>query len=263
MSRSTSDNLQARDVPGRFTGKAALVSGAGSGIGRAVARRLLREGGNVVFFGRTPGKLEEAMGDAPTDRARCVAGSHEKPEDSLRAVATANDAFGRLDFLVNNAGEFLQATTELTSPENWSRILDSNLTGPFVLTRAALPLLRKARGAVVNVASTLGIQPIAGVAAYAAAKAGLIQWTRALALEEAPHGVRANVVCPGIVDTPIHTQRSELDTSQFLEGAAKLHPLGRVGKPEEVAATILFLLSEESGWTTGASLSVDGGIVLT
>ncbi len=263
MFPSTSDNRQTKKLAERFEGKVALVSGAGSGIGRAVARRILAEGASVILLGRTLEKLEETRLCAPRERVQCVAGRHENPADSDRAIQVALRTWGRLDVLVNNAGEFLQASTADTSVESWSHILGSNLTGPFVLTRNALPLLRASRGSIVNVSSTLGIQPIAGVSAYAAAKAGLIQWTRALALEEAPHGVRANVVCPGVVDTPIHSQRGANAAAQFLKAAARLHPLGRVGNPEEVAAMILFLASEESGWTTGASIPVDGGIVLT
>jgi meso-butanediol dehydrogenase/(S,S)-butanediol dehydrogenase/diacetyl reductase len=249
----------------RFEGKVAVVSGAGSGIGRQVARLLLQEGARVAFFGPTREKLEAARAEGP-DASIAVAGRHEAPGDVQRVIAATVDAFGRLDLLVNNAGAYLEASTADTRLDDWRRILDVNLTGPFLLAREALPHLRRSgKGVIVNVASTLGLRPIPGSAAYSAAKAGLIQLTRSLALEEAPRGVRANAVCPGVVDTPIHRQRvgdDDASVRAFLDSAGKLHPLGRVGAPEDVAALILFLASEESSWTTGAVVTVDGGISL-
>ncbi|MBI4605224.1 MAG: SDR family oxidoreductase [Planctomycetes bacterium] len=248
----------------RFAGKAALVSGAGSGIGRAIAEALLEEGARVVLFGRTLEKLEAVASRHPPDRTVAVQGRHEVPEEAARAVERALEAFGRLDVLVNNAGSFLGGTVGETSLEAWSESLAANLTGPFVLTRAALPQLRRERrGAVVNVASTLGLKPIARAAAYSVAKAGLIMLTRATALEEARNGVRANAVCPGVVDTPIHARRASggpEGVAAFLEALGKQHPVGRIGKPEEVASAVLFLASEASAWTTGAVITIDGGI---
>lgn len=249
----------------RFAGKAAIVTGAGSGIGLAVTRALLDEGAAVLLLGRTASKLELARAGAPLERTRVLSGRHERLEDVRRAVEECQRAFGGIDILINNAGEYLAATVAETDLENWHRILESNLTGPFLMARAALPALRASRGVVINVASTLGLRPVPGAAAYAAAKAGLIQLTRSLAVEEAAAGVRACVVCPGVVDTPIHSQRTAGDgagAAQFLAAAGNLHPLGRVGQPGEVAAMILFLASAESAWTTGAVIPVDGGIAL-
>jgi meso-butanediol dehydrogenase/(S,S)-butanediol dehydrogenase/diacetyl reductase len=144
-------------------------------------------------------------------------------------------------------------------------VLAANLTGPYLLTREALPHLRVTRGAIVNVSSTLGVRPIPGAAAYAASKAGLNMLTLSTAIEEAANGVRVNGVCPGVVDTPIHAARAGSGPEQhrqFLGQMGPAHPLGRVGSPEEIAALVLFLASAESAWTTGALVTIDGGISL-
>jgi NAD(P)-dependent dehydrogenase (short-subunit alcohol dehydrogenase family) len=140
-----------------------------------------------------------------------------------------------------------------------------NLRGPFLLTREVLPVMRRqASGVVINNSSTLGLRPIPGTAPYCVAKAALIMLTRATAQEEAQHGIRVAAVCPGVVDTPIHRQRfgGEQPPAEFLEEMGRLHPLGRVGRPEEVAELVLFLASDSSSWTTGAIVTIDGGISL-
>jgi meso-butanediol dehydrogenase/(S,S)-butanediol dehydrogenase/diacetyl reductase len=249
----------------RFASKVALVSGAGSGIGRAVAEALAREGAHVVLLGRTRKKLDDAAARLPAGRALVVAARHEDPAGAAGAVRAAVEAFGGLDVLVNNAGEFVPGSAADATLDAWNASLAANLTGPFLLTREALPHLRRSAGAVVNVASTLGIRPIPGVLPYAVAKAGLVMLTLAAAAEEAPHGVRINCVCPGVVDTPIHRRRVGEDPeaiAAFLREMGRLHPLGRVGKPEEVASLVLFLASAESSWTTGAVVAADGGILL-
>ena len=247
----------------RFAHKVALVSGAGSGIGRAVAEGLAREGASVALLGRTRSKLEETAERLPPKRSIVIAGMHEDPLDAARAVRSTVEAFGGLDVLVNNAGVFVGGTAGLTSDEDW-RLALANLTGPFLLTREALPHLRRRCGSIVNVGSTLGSRPIPGALPYAVSKAGLVMLTTATALEEAPNRVRVNAVAPGVVDTPILRRRSReaAEISDYLEEMGRLHPLGRVGKPEEVAATIIFLASEDSAWTTGAVLPVDGGMLL-
>jgi NAD(P)-dependent dehydrogenase (short-subunit alcohol dehydrogenase family) len=249
----------------RFASKVALVSGAGSGIGEAVARALAREGASVVLVGRSLEKLEAAASALPAGRALPVAARHEDPGEAAGAVRRAVEAFGRLDVLVNNAGVFVAGTAAAASLEAWDEALAVNLTGPFVLTREALPHLRRSAGAVVNVSSTLGMRPLPGAAPYCVSKAGLIMLTLSAAAEEAPNGVRVNCVCPGVVDTPIHRRRVGDDPAAIaalLEELGRLHPLGRVGRPEEVASMVLFLASAESAWTTGAIVAVDGGILL-
>lgn len=249
----------------RFADKVALVSGAGSGIGKAIAMALGREGARVALLGRSVDKLKETARALPEGRSLLTPARHENEAEAEAAVESCHREFGRLDILINNAGVYLSKTLFETSLEDWTSTLSVNLTGPFVLTRAALPRLREQEGAIVNVSSSLGERPMAGAAAYCAAKAGLDMLTRATALEEAPHGVRVNAVCPGVVDTPIHRQRVGDDPEQvrgFLDQMSGYHPLGRVGTPEEVAALVVFLASEESAWTTGAVMMIDGGISL-
>jgi NAD(P)-dependent dehydrogenase (short-subunit alcohol dehydrogenase family) len=249
----------------RFSHKVALVSGAGSGIGRAVAAGLAREGASVALLGRTRSKLEETAERLPRGRSLVVTGMHEDPLDAARAVRGAVEAFGGLDVLVNNAGVFVGGTAADTRDDSWGLAIAANLTGPFLLTREALPALRRRHGSIVNVGSTLGERPIPGALPYAVSKAGLAMLTIATALEEASHGVRVNAVAPGVVDTPIHRTRigeDPLAIEKFLSEMGALHPLGRIGTPEEVAAAIIFLASDDSTWTTGAVLPVDGGILL-
>lgn len=250
----------------RFESRVALISGAGSGIGRAVAERFLREGGRVALIGRTHEKLRAVADPAPPESCHILVGRHEDPEFARRAAVETAEVFGRIDLLFNNAGAWGAASVADTSDDLWSTTLASNVTGPFLLTREVLPVMRRQRGGViVNNASTLGLSPIPGAAPYCAAKAALIMLTRSTAIEEAASGIRVNAICPGVVDTPIHAQRIGPDRAAldaFMEEAGRQHPLGRVGTPEEVAALVLFLASDESSWTTGAIVTVDGGISL-
>lgn len=246
-------------------GMAALVSGAGSGIGRATALALSREGARIGLLGRDSAKLEAVRQELATDSIVLPA-RHEAREEAEEAVDRMARTLGSLDILVNNAGVYEPGAVATIDPAAWSRTLAANLTGPFLLTRAALPHLRaRRRGVVLSVASTLGLRPGSGYAAYATSKAGLIMLTQCLALEEAPHGVRACIVCPGVVETPIHDGAGDDPTQRaaYFEGLGRAHPLGRVGQPEEVASLLAFLASDRAAWITGAVIPVDGGIALT
>ena len=247
--------------------KVAIITGAGSGIGRTTALRYCEAGGKAALFGRTESKLEALAAELGEDHCLVVSGHHETPGDAEKVVEAVRERWGRLDLLFNNAGTYQPAAVADTSIETWNEALASNLTGPFMMTRAALPLLREnGGGVIVNNSSTLGLRPVPGSAAYCAAKAGLVMLSKSCAIEEAGNGVRVIAICPGVVDTPIHLGRgggSETSHREFLEAAGGMHPLGRVGTTDEIASLVLFLASDDSSWTTGSVITVDGGISLS
>ena len=248
----------------RLEGRRALVTGAGSGIGRAVACRLAQEGAAVAVSGRRDGPLTETVGaiESAGGRAVAVVGDIAVEADAGRMAAAAAEEFGGLDVLVNNAGSIRRNVLvhELTL-EGWREQVAVNLDGPFLVSRAALRLMLEATGdrSIVNVSSTLALASASGVAAYTAAKGGVVALTRAIAVEYAERGIRCNCVCPAIVVTPLaYTDRPRFDEqrSDFEE----MHPLGRLGEPEDVAGAVAYLASADSSWVTGAVLPVDGGL---
>ena len=252
-------------LDGRFAERVMLVSGASSGIGRACALRLASEGARVVAAGRRMERLE-----AVATRIRDAGGTAEVALGDVRDQATcaawvrlARERFGGIDGLVNAAGVIGAGGIVETAPAEWDRVMDSNLRSLFLLTRAATPELIARRGRVVNLSSVAGPRPYAGLLAYCVSKAAVDAFTRCVALDLAPHGVRVNAVNPGVVVTELHTVTNTIpDYAGFLERSKTTHPLGRVGQPEEVAALILFLLSDECGWVTGSTVGIDGGRAL-
>lgn len=233
-----------------------VVTGAGSGIGLETARLLVDAGAQVCLVGRRTEPLEAAVGSfggsawaAPCDVSL--------PAGVEGLAAAVRERWGRLDGLVNNAGIAPMATLDETSPELWDETFAINSRGPYLMCRALGGLLRRGRSpAVVNVSTNLAAKPIPGMAAYNASKAALNHLTRSLALEWAP-AVRVNAVMPGVVDTPIHAGRGM--TPEDVHAMGSIHPLGRIGTPRDVAAAILFLLSDAAAWITGAVIPVDGG----
>ena len=249
----------------RFAGRSALVTGASSGIGRAIAHALGREGARVVCAGRRADRLEATVQAIRAAGSEAVAATGDVRDEAVGArwVALAVERFGALDLLVNAAGVIGPGTVAETAPAEWDRIMDSNLRSVYLLTRAAAPELIRRKGAIVNLSSVAGPRPYAGIAAYCVSKAAVDQLTRCAALELAPHGVRVNAVNPGVVVTELHTVTQAVpDYPGFLERSKGTHPIGRVGQPEEVAALVLFLLGDEAGWITGATMSIDGGRAL-
>lgn len=250
-----------------LAGKVALTTGASSGIGRAVALRLAEEGAAVALVGRDQAALASAAAEAGAGGAstRVIGADLSRPADCRRAVEETVEGLGRLDVLVHAAGIIGMGTLESTSLEDWSAMMRINLDSAFVLMQAALPHLRASRGNVVNVSSVTGLRAFPGVLAYCVSKAGMDQLTRCAALELAADGVRVNAVNPGVVVTNLHRRGGvEEDAyAAFLEHSKTTHPLGRVGDAAEIAAAVLYLASEQSGWVTGVTLSVDGGRHLT
>jgi NAD(P)-dependent dehydrogenase (short-subunit alcohol dehydrogenase family) len=249
----------------RFKDRIVLVTGASSGIGRATARALGAEGARLVLAGRRRDRLDEVARDvaAAGAEARVVTGD-VRDEATCAAWVAAAAEWGGLDGLVNAAGVIGNGGIADTPTAEWDRVMDSNLTSVFLLTRAAAPELIRSKGAVVNVSSVAGPRPYANLLAYCVSKSAVDTLTRCAALDFAPHGVRVNAVNPGVVVTELHTTaKAVADYPAFLERSKQTHPLGRPGQPDEVAATILFLLSDESGWITGATVPIDGGRALT
>ena len=249
----------------RFQERVVLVTGASSGIGRGVARALGAEGARLVLAGRRQERLDETAREAVAAGGEAITVTGDvRDEATGRAwVDAAVARYGGLDGLVNAAGVIGNGAVQDTSSDEWDRIMDSNLRSVFLLTRAASPHLIERKGNVVNVSAVGGMRPYPGIAAYCVSKAGLDMLTRCAALDLAPHGVRVNAINPGVVVTELHTVSQAIpDYPAFLERSKTTHPLGRVGRVEEIAALVLFLMSDEAGWITGVTYSIDGGRAL-
>jgi NAD(P)-dependent dehydrogenase (short-subunit alcohol dehydrogenase family) len=239
-------------------GRRLVISGASSGIGFETARMLASNGAEVCLVARRADALEAAVEEIGN-------GAWAWPCDVADAgsiaglVAEASKRWGAVDGLVNNAGVAPMARLDETTDEVWDEAFAINVRGPFLLCREFGPLLHGgSSSAVVNVSSTLAERAIPGMAAYNASKAALNQLTRSLALEWAP-SVRVNAVMPAVVDTPIHASRGM--NAEQVESMGDMHPMKRVGKPEDIAAMIVFLLSDASSWITGTVIPVDGGMM--
>jgi NAD(P)-dependent dehydrogenase (short-subunit alcohol dehydrogenase family) len=247
---------------GSYAGKVAFVTGAGSGIGRATALAFAREGASVVVsdiseqnIRETARRIEELGG-----RALAVACDVTRTEDVKAALETTIETFGRLDVAFNNAGvEQEKAATAELAEEVWDRVVDTNLRGVFVCMKHEIPLmLEQGGGAIVNTSSGAGVKGFPRGAAYVAAKHGVIGLTRAAALDYAQANIRLNATCPGIIDTQM-MDRVTGDTPEGRQRVISQEPIGRMGKPEEIAEAVLWLCSEAASFVVGHAMVVDGG----
>jgi NAD(P)-dependent dehydrogenase (short-subunit alcohol dehydrogenase family) len=248
---------------GSFVGKVALVTGATSGIGHACALAFAKAGAKVACVGRKENALRDVAEQirAFDSEALTLQADLSSSAEAKRVVNETVAAFGGIDVLVNAAGHISSGTIETTSLDAWDDMMNVNVRAAFQLMQAALPSLIALRGNIVSVSSVTGLRAFPGVLAYCVSKAALDQLTRCASLELAAKGVRVNAVNPGVVVTEIHKRggMSEEAYAAFLEHSKQTHPLGRTGTPEEIAALVLFLASEEASWITGATYSIDGG----
>jgi NAD(P)-dependent dehydrogenase (short-subunit alcohol dehydrogenase family) len=249
----------------RLSGKVAFITGGGTGIGRACALALAREGAGVAIVGRRKDPLEAVAGEIVAQGGNALAATCDVTNRSSveNALSQAERRFGRLDTIVNNAGAVVVATVEHTSDDEWNQVLAANLTGTFFVSRAALAVLRRAGGGtIVNIGSVLGLVARKDRAAYCAAKAGVCGLTRAMALDHAREKIRVNCICPTIVETELGMQsvrRTGNAEAEIQKRIAEI-PLGRLGKPDDVANMAVYLASDEASWITGASFPLDGGL---
>ncbi len=250
-----------------FDERVALVTGASSGIGRATALRFAEEGAAVALLGRDRGALEETETEVEGRGSRAAVVVADLTDAAqCRAAVDEVVAFGsRLDILVNAAGIIATGDLASTTEEAWTEMMRINLDGVFVLMQASLPHLQATGGNVVNVSSVTGLRAFPGVLAYCVSKAGLDQLTRCAALELAGSGVRVNAVNPGVVVSNLHRRSGMQEDAYeaFLAHSKTTHPLGRVGQPQDIADAIVYLASDQAGWVTGVTLSLDGGRHLT
>lgn len=247
----------------RFAGKVALVTGATSGIGQACALAFATAGAKVACVGRKESALQDVSERirALDSEALAINANLSTTGEAERAVNETMTQFGGIDVVVNAAGHISSGTIENTSLKAWDEMMNVNVRAAFQLMQKALPSLIERRGNIVNVSSVTGLRAFPGVLAYCVSKAALDQLTRCASLELAAKGVRVNAVNPGVVVTEIHKRggMSEEAYAGFLEHSKTTHPLGRTGRPEEIAALVLFLASDEAAWVTGATYSIDGG----
>ncbi|MFQ5520876.1 MAG: SDR family NAD(P)-dependent oxidoreductase [Candidatus Methylomirabilia bacterium] len=248
----------------RLKSKSAIVTGSGTGLGRAIALMFAREGASVVVNGRRQGPITAVAEEisAAGGRALAVPGDVTEVFDLKRLIQAAVEGFGQLDVLVNNAGMITSRTAAQQCPEeDWQKMIEGNLTSVFLCSKYALSELIRSKGNIINIASMAGLKGTQNRAAYGAAKGGVVILTRGMAVDYAPHGVRVNAICPAFVETEINREYLvELKRTGEYDALVKRHPLGFLGDPDDVAHAAVYLASDEARWVTGIALPVDGGM---
>jgi NAD(P)-dependent dehydrogenase (short-subunit alcohol dehydrogenase family) len=242
--------------------RVAIVTGSGRGIGKAIALGLAEAGANVVVLARTAADIDQTAAEIRgLGRKALAVPTDVRLADQIDNMVTASlKEFGRIDILVNNAGASFFSPTLQLSEGGWDALVRENLKTPFLCSKAVAPaMIKQGKGSIVNISSTEGMRSAATCAAYAAAKAGVINLTRSLAVEWAPHHIRVNVICPGFIENPGLPEALE----QFPALKARLSkvPLARMGKQEDIVGAVIYLASDASDYVTGANITIDGGLV--
>ncbi len=246
--------------------KIALITGGSSGIGMAIADRFLKEGARVVITGRSKERCDAVQRQLETivpDAVDSAPGDVSKWDDVQKMVEKTVSRFGGIDILVNNAGVYLEKRLEETTEDEWNQVININLKGVFLCTKAVYPHFKKqGSGTIVNMSSDSGVSGNPDEAAYCASKGGVTNLTRAMALDYAKENIRVNAICPAVINTPMLQREIDMqeDKEAYLKEMDELHPVGRVGRPEEVAFAVLMVASDEASFITGANISVDGGL---
>ncbi|MDJ0042013.1 SDR family NAD(P)-dependent oxidoreductase [Pantoea allii] len=242
----------------RFTGKIVVVTGAGSGIGEASARRFAQEGASVVLVGRHQDKLQKVLARLPGDSHLATACDVAEADQVKALAARVEEKYGRVDVLVNNAGIIVQGRIHEIEPADWKKLMSVDLDGVFHCVHFFMPALLKSKGNVVNISSVSGLGGDWGMSVYNAAKGAVTNFTRSLAMDYGADGVRVNAICPGFTFTDL-TEGVKNDQA-LLERFYDRIPLRRAGEPEDIADAIAFIASEDARYITGANLPVDGGL---
>ena len=227
----------------KLKNKVAIITGGSKGIGKAIAERFIKEGAKVIIFG--------------IEKPNYPSGFYEVDVSDERQIKKAMQNISNVDILINNAGIYFHAAVESTELEDLDRILGINFKGVYLMSKHVLPMLRKSKGTIINIASSIGIVPEPESPAYCSTKAAVIMLTKCMAQQYAPEGIRINAICPGPIDTPM--LHGEFSSEKELKEYAKVNPMRKIGKPEDVANVAAFLASDEAGYVTGSLYSVDGG----
>lgn len=242
-----------------------LITGASSGIGAEIARKFAKQGYALLLFGRDEKRLEKIKSECGSKYVEYLAFDLADVENQKQSILKKLENLPQPTILINNAGIFHNGLLNDTSTDNWQTMFQVNLLSAVQLTQIMWPIFKKNyKGSVLNISSTLGLKPTATTGAYSAIKAAMINWTQSLAMEGGEFHIRANCICPGIVDTPIHTfyHLPENEKAAAMKQMATFQLLHELGKPVDIAEAAFFLATDISKWTTGAVLSVDGGINL-
>jgi NAD(P)-dependent dehydrogenase (short-subunit alcohol dehydrogenase family) len=245
----------------RLRKKTAIVTGAGTGIGRACAIALIREGAKVALVGRRKERVEEVAREAG-GTALAIAADGSRRDDIERVIDETIQAFGGINVLINNAGILHAGTAEQITEAQWDETFNINVRGLWLFSRAILPHMRQAGGgSIINVASVLGINGSRNRAAYAASKGAVVLLTKCMAIDHGHENIRVNAICPSFVETELTAAylKTTPDPDAVRIERIGVHPLGRLGQPEDIAGLAVYLASDESSWVAGAVLPVDGG----